>query len=157
VLAYAPDGSPHGHRRVWLNVSCAVRVHERETGGRKKAIASVWVLIGWCAYLAVRYLTNTQRLSDAYGPFSSRVMLWPFGIAFMELLFWFVAFRHRGSGARLLAAFMGLALLLRGVLVGVLTSTLYDMRIDYVRLVIYTYVSTSHLAFALFGREESRG
>jgi hypothetical protein len=105
----------------------------------------------------VRYLTNTQRLSDAYGPFSSRVMLWPFGIAFMALLFWFVAFRHRGSGVRLLAAFMGLALLLRGVLVGVLTSTLYDMRIDYVRLVIYTYVSTSHLAFALFGREKSRG
>jgi hypothetical protein len=85
------------------------------------------------------------------------VMLWPFGIAFMELLFWFVAFRGRASGARLLAAFMGLALLLRGVLVGALTSTLYDLRIDPVRMIVYTYVSASHLAFAVFGREESRG
>ena len=43
-----------------------------------------------------------------------------FGIATMELLFRFIVFRKRGDGTRLFAAFMGLALLLRGVVIGLL-------------------------------------
>jgi hypothetical protein len=40
------------------------------------------------------------------------------------------------------------------VVVGVLTSMLYDASIDPVRFLIYTYVSASHLAFAVAGRVE---
>ncbi len=49
---------------------------------------------------------------------------------------------------------MALALLLRGLLVNLLSASPYAEPVDPFRLAVYTYVSVSHLAFAVWGREE---
>jgi hypothetical protein len=72
----------------------------------------------------------------------------------MELLLWVLVFRHRRSGTRLMAAFMALTLLLRGLLVNLLSANPSDERVDPVRLAVYSYASLSHLALAVWGREE---
>lgn len=117
-------------------------------------VLSVWILIGWCAWLAMRYAAAASAFDTAFGPFASRFFLWPFVIGFIELLLWFVVFRHRGSGTRVMAAFVALLLLLRGLLVNLLSANPYDERVDPARLAVYSYVSLSHLAFAVWGRDE---
>ena len=113
-------------------------------------VLSVWVLIAWCGWLAARYAA-APRAFDA-SPFASRFFLWPFVIALMEIVLWVLVFRHRGSGTRVMAAFMALALLLRGLLVNVLSASVHAEPVDPVRLAVYSYVSLSHLAFAVWGR-----
>lgn len=114
-------------------------------------VLSVWVLIVWCGWLAARYAVE-PRAFDA-SPFASRFFLWPFVIALMEISLWALVFRHRGPGTRVMAAFMGLVLLLRGLLVNVLSASAQAEPVDPVRLAVYSYVSLSHLAFAVWGRE----
>jgi hypothetical protein len=117
-------------------------------------VLSVWVLIAWCGWLAARFAAAPRAFDAAFGPFASRFFLWPFVIAFMEILLWVLVFRHRGAGTRVMAAFMALALLLRGLLVNLLSASLYAEPVDPCRLAVYSYVSLSHLAFAVWGREE---
>jgi hypothetical protein len=117
-------------------------------------VLSVWVLIAWCGWLAARYAAVPRAVDAAFGPFASRFFLWPFVIGFMELLLWVLVFRHRGSGTRVMAAVMALALLLRGLLVNLLSANPYAERVDPVRLAVYSYVSLSHLAFAVWGAGE---
>ena len=109
-------------------------------------VASVWVLIGWCAWRAGAYLFGTTDYRELYGPFASGFALWPFAVGFIELMLWFGVFRHRGSGTRVMATFVGLALLLRAVAVPLITANLYGMPLDPVRFLLYLYVSVSHLA-----------
>jgi hypothetical protein len=113
-------------------------------------VLSVWVLIAWCGWLAARYAA-VPRAVDVLEPFASRFFLWPLVIGLMELLFWVLVFRRRRSGTRVMAAFMALTLLLRGLLVNLLSASPSAERVDPVRLAVYSYVSLSHLAFAVWG------
>jgi hypothetical protein len=116
-------------------------------------VLSVWILIAWCGWLAARYAAAPRAVDAAFGPFASRFFLWPFVIASMEILLWVLVFRHREAGTRVMAAFVALALLLRGLLVNLLSANLYPEPVDPLRLAVYSYVSVSHLAFAVWGRE----
>jgi hypothetical protein len=135
--------------------SSIVRQHRDRDVLWANFVISVWVLVAWCAYRTIKYSSAVERLQEAYGPFSMRVLLWPIAIGTMELLFWFFIFRERGNGTRLFAAFMGLVLLLRGIVVSLLTASLYDIALDPIRTFVYGYVAASHLAFAVFGREHA--
>ena len=117
-------------------------------------VVSVWVLIAWCGWLAVRYAAAPGAFEAALGPFASRFFLWPFVIAFLEILLWVFVFRRRAPGTRVMAAFMALALLLRGLLVNLLSASESPEPVDPFRLAVYSYVSLSHLAFAAWGGAE---
>lgn len=114
-------------------------------------VISVWVLIGFCALNAIAMTGKVAWLHQAYGPFAGRVIMWPFAVGSIELLLWFRPFRHRESGARLMAGFMGVMLLLKPVFVALIVSDLYDREIDMLSWWIYLYVAISHLAFAFGG------
>lgn len=115
-------------------------------------VISVWVLIGFCAVNTVQILGQAEAVHAAYGPFGARVILWPIALGAIELMLWFRPFRHGQSGARLMAGFMGLVLLLRPILVALIVSDLYDRDVNWLSWWIYMYVAVSHLGFAVGGK-----
>jgi hypothetical protein len=118
----------------------------------KNFVTSVWVLIGFCAVNTVQILGQAEAVHAAYGPFGARVMLWPIAIGAIELMLWFRPFRHRQPGARLMAGFMALVLLMRPVFVALIVSDLYEREVNWLAWWIYMYVAVSHLGFAFAGR-----
>lgn len=113
-------------------------------------VVSVWVLIAWCAWQTGVHWFGFEKLREAYSPIAMRFALWPLAIGLMELMFWYAVFRHRRSGTRVLAAFMGLAVLVQAVLVPLINAGLYDhVSANPLRLALYGYVSLSHLAIAV--------
>lgn len=115
-------------------------------------IVSVWFLIGYCVVFAGLLMGRTEWLQAMYGPFSARVMLWPLAIATIELVLWFVVFRDRRHGDRLMAGFVGLMLLLQPILVNLLVADLYDRPVNWFRWWFFVYVAVSHLAYAFTTR-----
>lgn len=124
-------------------------------------VASVWLLIAYAAISFFANVHNASALDDAYGPFSVKVALWPAVVGGLELVFWFRPFRYRESGARVMAGFMGIMLLLQPVFVTLIVADLYGGSIGWLgyRTVYWPawwlclYVALSHMAFAFFGRE----
>ena len=115
-------------------------------------VASVWILILYCMLRVFVMFGQADELQAAYGPFSARVLLWPIAVLVIEGLLWFQVFRCRRDGARIMAAFMGIMLMLQPVLVTLLVTDLYDRPVDWLRWFVMLYVGLSHLAFAVLGR-----
>ena len=115
-------------------------------------VASVWILILYCLLHVFLLLGESDAIRAAYGPFSAKVLLWPIAVLVIEGLLWFQVFRYRRDGARIMAAMMGLMLMLQPVLVNLLTADLYNRPVDWYRWSMLLYVGLSHLAFAVFGR-----
>ena len=111
-----------------------------------------WLLIGYCAVSSVDHFIHAAEIRNTYGPFAVRVGLWPLVILAVELMLWFKPFRHRESGARVMSAFMGIALLGNPVLVSLLIENLYEKEVHPVTLVFFVYVALSHLLFSIFAR-----
>jgi hypothetical protein len=121
-------------------------------------VVSVWVLIGWSAWQSVVYWFGLRRMRAAFRPFTMNFVLWPAAIGLMELMFWYAIFRHRGSGTRVMAAFMGLAVFIQAVFVPLVNAGLYDhVSANFLRLALYSYVSISHLAVAVAPGAVRRG
>ena len=113
-------------------------------------VVSVWVLITWCAWQTGVHWFGMDQLREAYSPFTMRFALWPLAIGLMELMLWFAVFRHGQRGTRVMAAFMGAALLIQAILIPLINAGLYDhVSANPLRLALYSYVSVSHLAIAV--------
>lgn len=119
-------------------------------------VVSVWLLIATCVVEAIVMVTNWIEIDETWGPFAGRVVARPFIVAAMEVILWFMPYREGRQGARIMAAFMGIALLLTTNLTHLLIADLYDMAINWPRWWLYFYVAGSHIAFAIAGRGRRR-
>jgi len=118
-------------------------------------VVSVWLLIFYMVFRLGHHLLQYEDLQDVYGPFLGRVIGWPAAIGAMETMLWFKPFRDRQNGARIMAGFMGIALLLQSTLVTLLIADMYDFPVNWWNWGILLYVALSHIAFALFGRDRA--
>jgi hypothetical protein len=114
---------------------------------------SVWVLIGFSALQSAAFVMRRAEIMDSWGPFAGRVIAAPLVYLCIELLLWWRPFRERERGARLMAGFMGVMLLMKPVFTSLIVSDLYGYTMQWGEFSVFLYVSLSHLAFAVFGSE----
>ena len=122
-------------------------------------ITSVWLLMGESLYYGVYTLINYKEVLASY-PAASAVgktgalILGPMVLFGMEFTFWYMFFRYPTDGARIFAAFMGIAILLKVIFVNyVVADLLYpdkELPIQW----LYWYIVIGHLTFALFGKDK---
>ena len=119
-------------------------------------VTSVWVFIGYCAFLFAMNATNVAGLDEQFGPFSARVALGPLAIAIIEGILWYRPFRFRESGWRVMAIFMAIVLFLYGLVVPLIVADLYEgSQLNQAGVIIFTYAAASHLLAALSGQDRS--
>jgi hypothetical protein len=126
---------------------------------RYNFVACVWLMILWCLVVAV---LDIKHLPRQHGMWELSVtgatwraencLLW----AGLQLLFWFVAYRHAGARGKICALFTGITLSLPMIAA---FFTWSDPRvanmIDWPYFFLLLYLALSHLSYAIFSRNES--
>ena len=119
-------------------------------------VVSVWLLIAYGVAQCVLNIVAYLQMYLVYGPFIGPAMAWPIVIGLAEATLWFRAYQSRGEAARVMAAFMCVALALQTLLVPLLVGDIYATHIDWLTMIFLAYQTLSHLAFTAFGAPAPR-
>jgi hypothetical protein len=122
--------------------------HVREKYLWPNFVVSVWLLIGLGVFQFARNFANYESFSVL--PRSARMMAAPLVLAGMETALWFMLFRDRGNGTRIMAGFIGVMVFLQLVFVPLVWLGLYDIPLRPTWL-LYLYASGMHLLVAVVG------
>lgn len=113
-------------------------------------VVSVWLLIGLGVVQFVWNFANYQSFSVL--PRSARMMAAPLVLAGLETALWFMVYRDRANGTRVMAFMVGAMVFLQMVFVPLVWIGLYDIPLRPTWF-LYLYASGMHLLVAFMGRE----
>ncbi len=83
-------------------------------------------------------------------PFGGLKLFGSFFLSCLFILLWFFIYKHKTSGAKILAGLAGINIFLMFIIVPWIVSDLTDKAVDTYNLIFYIFISTSHLLFAFF-------
>ena len=121
-------------------------------------ITSVWLFMGFLLYHGVwdiiHYAEVLSENPAAVATGKSAQFIFGTLILFgMEFTFWYKFFRYPTDGARVFAAFMGIAMILV-IFISYVIADLLSSEKDALTLWFFWYVALGHLSFALFGKDK---
>ena len=98
-------------------------------------------------------LLQFNEIDQAYGPFTGKVVMGAFVVGFVEYLNWHNFFNGLRDGSRIFAGFIGIFIVLFGLLVPSIISDLYDKPLNENIWYFFLYIGLSHLLFAFFSKQ----
>ena len=121
-------------------------------------ISSVWLFMGYLLYNGVWDIINyaevlSENPAAAATGKSAQFIFGTIVLFGMEFTFWYKFFRYPTDGARVFAAFMGIAMLLV-IFAGYVVADLLASEKNDLILWFYWYVALGHISFALFGKDK---
>ena len=119
---------------------------------RRIFVVSAWTLILLSAWQMVRLILHPEHLRSIPEVFHVRVVMGPLVLGGMELFFWFRFFAEERDGARVFAAMMGFFMMM--ILLVTLLSDPPADSIGSKYFWVYAFVGTTHLAYAMAGKEQ---
>ncbi len=114
-------------------------------------IASVWVLIGVCAWQFLQFVLQPEGVVSTTDPFRAKIVMGPLVVAGMELFFWFRFFAREREGARVFATMTGFFMMMPALL-GVLSGHSAGSVGEKYWLLFFV-VGLVHFAYAIGARE----
>lgn len=123
-------------------------------------ISSVWLFMGYLLYNGLWDIINyAEVLSEnpaavaAGRGYAAKYIFGTIVLFGMEFTFWYKFFRYPTDGARVMAALMGITMILV-IFAGSVVADLLAKEANSTILWFFWYVALGHLSFALFGKDK---
>lgn len=114
---------------------------------------SAWFLIVENGLRLLDHMAQAATVRETVGEFSTRSLVGPFVIVWLEAVFWLALFRKRRPGARIAAAMAGGYILVSPVLGALIAWRDYGFQMLWPLWWAYFAAATAHLVYAFAGDE----